>query len=142
MPTPNSLFVDTAGWASILGRDETYHREMNSAYRRAIAQRRRLFTSNYVIAEVVALLSSRVVVSRQRMIAFIDALKAAPHLQILHVDRAVDEAAWELLKARSDKDWSLVDAASFVLMQRYGIGEALTTDHHFEQAGFVRLPAL
>jgi predicted nucleic acid-binding protein len=26
-----------------------------------------------------------------------------------------------------------------VLMTRRGIPEALTTDHHFEQAGFVRL---
>jgi len=37
------------------------------------------------------------------------------------------------------KEWSLVDCASFVAMQQRGIFEALTTDHHFEQAGFVRL---
>jgi predicted nucleic acid-binding protein len=35
--------------------------------------------------------------------------------------------------------WSLVDCASFVVMRQQGIVEALTTDHHFEQAGFVRL---
>jgi predicted nucleic acid-binding protein len=44
------------------------------------------------------------------------------------------------LKARVDKDWSLVDASSFVVMPMLGIVEALTTDHHFLQAGFVRLP--
>jgi predicted nucleic acid-binding protein len=32
-----------------------------------------------------------------------------------------------------------VDAASFVVMSERGITEALTTDQHFEQAGFVRL---
>ena len=39
-----------------------------------------------------------------------------------------------------DKDWSLVDAASFIVMRPLGITEVLTTDHHFSQAGFVRLP--
>jgi predicted nucleic acid-binding protein len=41
-----------------------------------------------------------------------------------------------LLTQRQDKDWSLVDCASFIIMQRRGITETLTTDHHFEQAGF------
>lgn len=30
-------------------------------------------------------------------------------------------------------------APSFVVMRKHGILEALTTDHHFEQAGFVPL---
>ncbi len=38
-----------------------------------------------------------------------------------------------------DKTYSLCDAVSFVLMRLEGITEALTTDHHFEQEGFVRL---
>jgi predicted nucleic acid-binding protein len=33
----------------------------------------------------------------------------------------------------------LVDASSFILMRRMGMTEALTNDHHFEQAGLVRL---
>jgi uncharacterized protein len=34
----------------------------------------------------------------------------------------------------------LVDAASFVIMRARGITDALTTDAHFVQAGFIRLP--
>jgi predicted nucleic acid-binding protein len=44
-----------------------------------------------------------------------------------------------LLAEREDKLWTLCDAVSFILMSANGIGEALTTDHDFEQAGFVRL---
>ena len=44
-----------------------------------------------------------------------------------------------MLKKCQDKEWSLVDCASFVIMKQRGVTEALTTDHHFEQAGFVRL---
>jgi predicted nucleic acid-binding protein len=40
---------------------------------------------------------------------------------------------------RPDKEWSLTDCNSFVVMQHEGISEALTGDHHFEQAGFVAL---
>jgi predicted nucleic acid-binding protein len=38
-----------------------------------------------------------------------------------------------------DKEWSLTDCISFLLMRERGIHEALTHDHHFEQAGFVAL---
>lgn len=66
-------------------------------------------------------------------------MKSSPHVEIIHVDPMLDKQAWELLKNRPDKEWSLVDCSSFVLMQQRGMIEAFTTDHHFEQAGFMRL---
>jgi predicted nucleic acid-binding protein len=45
----------------------------------------------------------------------------------------------ELFAARPDKSWSLTDCTSFVVMEDHGIREALTGDHHFEQAGYVAL---
>jgi predicted nucleic acid-binding protein len=53
--------------------------------------------------------------------------------------KALNDEAWQLLKARSDKEWSLADCSSFVVMNRRSITDALTTDRHFEQAGFQRL---
>lgn len=43
------------------------------------------------------------------------------------------------LTVRQDKQYSLCDAVSFVLMEQRGITDALTTDRHFAQAGFVKL---
>lgn len=37
---------------------------------------------------------------------------------------------------RTDKSWSLTDCISFLVMREARIAEALTHDHHFEQAGF------
>jgi predicted nucleic acid-binding protein len=68
-----------------------------------------------------------------------ETIKTASWVEIVHIDPTIDNEAWKLLKNRPDKKWSLVDCSSFVLMQQRGIIEALTTDHHFEQAGFVRL---
>jgi len=45
-----------------------------------------------------------------------------------------------LLQQYTDKEWSLVDAASFVVMRQLGISEAFTSDHHFSQAGFIQRP--
>jgi predicted nucleic acid-binding protein len=45
----------------------------------------------------------------------------------------------QLYASRPDKEWSLTDCISFVDMTKQGILEALTGDHHFEQAGFVAL---
>jgi uncharacterized protein len=41
-----------------------------------------------------------------------------------------------LYRSRLDKDWSLTDCISFLVMEDHGLQEALTVDHHFEQAGF------
>jgi uncharacterized protein len=46
------------------------------------------------------------------------------------------EKGVDLYHSRPDKQWSLTDCISFVVMQEEGITEALTGDHHFEQAGF------
>ena len=49
------------------------------------------------------------------------------------------DAGLRLIANRPDKDWSLTDCISFVVMTRYEIQEALTGDQHFEQAGFKAL---
>lgn len=47
----------------------------------------------------------------------------------------------DLFAARPDKGWSLTDCVSFVVMEEQKLTEALTTDHHFTQAGFHALLA-
>lgn len=43
---------------------------------------------------------------------------------------------FELYKLHDDKAWSLTDCISFAVMRRFNILDALTSDMHFEQAGF------
>jgi uncharacterized protein len=42
----------------------------------------------------------------------------------------------ELYARRPDKNWSLTDCISFLVMQDHGVTDAATLDHHFSQAGF------
>ncbi len=98
-----------------------------------------MITTNYIIAELVALLTSPLRIPRATIIELVDGIKTSPYIEVAQVDGVLDEAAWQLLKQRTDKEWSLVDGVSFVVMRQRAVTAALTTDHHFEQAGFVRL---
>jgi predicted nucleic acid-binding protein len=51
-------------------------------------------------------------------------------------DHSIYQAGFELFASRPDKGWPLTDCISFVVMTERGLREALTADHHFEQAGF------
>ncbi|HLF28628.1 MAG TPA: PIN domain-containing protein [Anaerolineae bacterium] len=133
------LFVDTSGWGHLVDPTQSYHMLAAQVYRAARRQQRKIVTTNYIITELAALLASPLDIPRPKIIAFIEGLKTSPYVQVVHVDSTLDEQAWEMFKNRQDKEWSLVDCASFVLMQQHNIREALATDHHFEQAGFVCL---
>lgn len=133
------IFIDTSGWGHLVDPSQEFHQQASTFYRSFRRRGFRLVTTNYILTELVALLMSPLRLPRPKIIAFVAALKSSPHMDILHVDATLDSQAWQLLVERSDKDWSLVDCSSFVIMQKAGLREALTTDRNFEQAGFVRL---
>lgn len=135
----SDIFADTAGWGHLVDPSQPHHKLAATIYRTTREDGRKLVTTNYVLAELVALLTSPLRIPRPRLIAFITSIKTSPHVRIIHIDATLDAQAWHLLTQRPDKVWSLVDGTSFVIMQREGMTEALTTDHHFAQAGFVPL---
>jgi len=140
MPRTNDLFVDTSGWAYYLYDGDPLHLGAATSVRNVLKRQHRLVTTNYVITELVALLSSRYHIPRQQVIAWINAIEANASIEIVYIDQMLHREAWRLLATRLDKEWSLVDASSFVIMRRFGITDALTTDHHFRQAGFRQFP--
>lgn len=73
---------------------------------------------------------------RALFVDFLTDLRANPQFTIMPPDEELFEKGLELYAHRLDKGWSLTDCISFVVMQRAGVTDALTGDHHFEQAGF------
>jgi uncharacterized protein len=133
------IFADTAGWGHLVDTSQRYHALAATIYRTARQDGQKLVTTNYILAELVALLTSPLRIPRPRQIAFITGIKTSPHVEVIHIDTTLDAQAWDLPTQRPDKTWSLVDCTSFIVMQREGLTEALTTDRHFSQAGFVPL---
>ena len=134
----NEVFADTSGWASFFRERERHHARAVALMTQWQAENRHVVTTNYVLSELIAL-CERLRVPRSMGISYIQSIRAETWIEIVHIDEQLDVRAWELLENRLDKTWSLVDCASFVVMEQRGLTDALTTDHHFEQAGFVRL---
>jgi predicted nucleic acid-binding protein len=65
--------------------------------------------------------------------------RALIDLRVVSVDRALFTRALDLYERRSDKEYSLVDCISMVLIKDSGITYVLTNDHHFRQEGFTVL---
>jgi predicted nucleic acid-binding protein len=128
------MFLDTSGLMCLLDLRDNRHGIAVSSYRTA-GQRA---TSSYVLAEFVALAEARGA-PRMRALAFVADIQDSAKIETIWVDEQLHRQAFALLQGRTDKTYSLCDAVSFVLMRERGIVEALTTDQHFEQAGFVRL---
>ena len=135
----NEIFADTSGWANFFVDTEPYHAKAFMLMEQGQQKTRRVVTTNYVLSELLPLLTIRFRIRRARALKVIEVIRSVPWVEIVHVDEALDAAAWHLLENRLDKEWSLVDAVSFIVMQERVITEALTTDKHFEQAGFIRL---
>ena len=94
----------------------------------------KLVTTEYVLIEVGNWLAR----SGDRPV-FLDLLKdlqADPGTTVLAGDHALFGAGLSLYGRRLDKGWSMTDCISFAVMKQHRLTEALTADHHFEQAGF------
>ena len=135
----SDLFVDTSGWANLIDISQPFHSLSVKIYQNARSQKHKIITTSYIITELITLLSKPLRIPRPKAIAFIQSLKTSPYIEVIHISKEIDTKAWELLMQRQDKEWSLVDCSSFIVMQESKITESLTSDHHFEQAGFICL---
>lgn len=94
----------------------------------------RIVTTSWILVEVADALSSPR--TRPLVPALIAALRRDPLTEILPPDPDLFDRGLDLYARRPDKSWSLTDCISFIVMEQYGLAEALTGDRHFEQAGF------
>lgn len=72
-------------------------------------------------------------------VQFLDGLESSSTTDIVPLTEDLHRQAFDLYRQRLDKEWSLTDCLSFVVMRQRGLTEALTSDEHFEQMGFKAL---
>ena len=130
-----TVFADTFYFQALLNPTDKAH---DQAVAFTSGNAVRMLTTEWVLTELADGLarSSR---GRGEFLATLADLQTDADATIVPCDHALMGEGVHLYGQRSDKKWSLTDCISFLAMAKAGVTEALTADHHFEQAGFLVL---
>ena len=126
--------LDTSHAIALVVPSDQLHPKAVALSKQMELSRVRLVTTRGVLLEIGNALSKRRF--RASGANVLSWLEADPAIEIVPLSTDLYAKAFDLYRNRPDKDWGLVDCASFVVMEERGITEALTADEHFEQAGF------
>lgn len=126
-----ALFADAFYFLAMLNPRDAWHAEANQFSGQNHVP---ILTTTWVLVEVGNGLSRSV--DRAAVGKLVARLRRDSLTTIIAASDEWFQKGLTLYSSRLDKEWSLVDCISFVVMQELGITEALTGDHHFEQAGF------
>lgn len=126
------IFLDTVFVQALLNRRDQYHDQAKALLNR-VRTAFEIWVTEAVLVEIGNALSS---INRRGAVDFIRSCYTTPNIKVVTVDATLLKRALDLYDNRPDKEWGLTDCISIVVMQDYGLTEALTTDEHFKQAGF------
>lgn len=131
----SGAFLDTVGIIAIWDIADQWHSVAEPVYRRLLAARRPLVTTEAVLLECGNAVARRPY--RPRI--------AALRRQLIHEGLLVVptpdevEEAWAAYGRGEAGEAGIVDHLSFQVMRRLGLTEAFTNDQHFQAAGFTTL---
>lgn len=130
------VLVDSSAYFALSDQQEHHHNRAKVIIQGLATQGWRLFTTNFIVVETHALLLTRL--GRQFAWRF---LQDIDHGTTAIVRVAIEDElrARAIIYQYDDKDFSLTDAISFVVMERLRITHAFTFDHHFTQYGLTAL---
>jgi len=131
------IFLDSAYLIALAQPTDLFHEKATELAETIQANRIGVTTVGAVLLEVANSLSRL----RYRSVAvqLIDSIQRAPGIRVFSLSDETVQQGWKMFRERTDKEWSWVDCISFIVMQHRGLMQALTTDEHFEQAGYVAL---
>ena len=133
------VFVDASFYIALANERDQHH---GWAVERAIYlenEKRHLVITRAVLLEIDDALSKPRF--RREAAALLQFLEDDPTVEIIPLSVQLYQRALKLFRQRPDKAWSLTDCISFTVMNDLDISTAVTTDHHFRQAGFTSLLA-
>lgn len=134
---PRTLFADAFYWVALIFPRDNSHVRVKS-FSAALGPTR-LVTTDEILTEVLNHFSHLGRYWRSKAAALVHDLRSDPDVDVLSQTRADFDAALALYEARLDKEYSLTDCRSMLVLRALGITEVLTNDHHFTQEGFTIL---
>lgn len=131
------LFADTVYWIALTNSFDRYHAkavEVSSALGNC-----RLFKTEAVLTEFLNALADKGPLIRAAAVEMVETIRSNSQVTVVPQSRRTFVRNLAFYKSRPDKGYSLTDCGSMLLMRERHLSEALTTDRHFEQEGFVAL---
>jgi len=130
----NEVFLDTSFAIALSSITDQNHERAVRLANQIETNKTRLVTTQAILLEIGNSLSKQKY--RAAAIQLLESIEADPNVEVVLLTNSLYRLAFSLFKQRDDKEWGLVDCISFIVMQDRGIADALTTDTHFQQAGF------
>ena len=124
--------MDTSAYYAILNPKDAWHRDAIAIISGMAVQRANLFTTNFVIAEAHALALRRM--GRNTALTLLTQIDSSS-TTVVRVEIEDELRAREIITSYVDKNFSLVDATCFAVMERLDIPAAFTFDRNFVQYG-------
>jgi predicted nucleic acid-binding protein len=131
------VFADTGYWIALLTPQDALHKEAHRLL--ATLTGVEIVTSDWVLIELLKGFAARGPHLRSIVSNAVSSLRTNPKVTVEPQMGDAFGNAFRLNCDRADKDWSMTDCSSFLIMWHYGVDSALTQDRHFEQAGFQAL---
>jgi uncharacterized protein len=132
-----AVFADAVYWIALVKPGDPWRVSAESA--RASLGRVQIVTADEVLTEFLTALSRGGATLRQQAVRMVRAILANPNVKVVPQSRSSFLGGLDLFEQRRDKEYSLADCISMNTMRSESLSEALTSDHHFEQEGFVVL---
>jgi predicted nucleic acid-binding protein len=110
------IFVDTAAWLALVNKSDRDHQRARGIRDDLVRHRCQFLVTDYVVVEVANALCR--IPFRETAVKLINSMQADKNIEIIEIDRAIYNQAWMLYSDRPDKEWSLTDCASFVVMKQ------------------------
>ncbi len=126
-----TVFAEAAYFIALLNPADNFHRR---ALELAHHPPGALVTTYWILAEVGDAFSQPG--NREKLARLFELLASTADIEVLPPTVEQFRAGAKFHASRPDKRWSLTDCISFSVMNDRGLGDSLTTDYHFEQAGF------
>jgi uncharacterized protein len=130
--SPECLFLDTAYVLALVDRRDQYHVSALALQHR-LRDAAEVWTTEAVLLEIGNSLSAS---NRGQAVRLNRRAYETRNLRVAPLTTKPLLEALVLYESRSDKQWGLTDCISFVVMRTQDLTDALTSDHHFLQAGY------
>lgn len=130
-------FIDSSGFFALLCTDDARHKAAQVWLDDIRSRSGSAVTTDYILDETATLLKARG--GGHRLAEFFQFVNSSHAIRIEWMHPARFTKATEFLLRHADHGYSFTDCVSFVVMRELRLTDALTTDKHFDEAGFKAL---